>query len=81
MTSLAAAILDFQIFSNSNVNTEISVKTTFSDWNLQNCKIHCKVISIQAKIVTFLAKKCIFVVNTQVARLIMMTSSIVTSLN
>ena len=49
MTSLAAAILDFQIFkifSNSNLNTENSEKTTFSDWNLQNCKIHCKIISI-----------------------------------
>ena len=34
MTSLAAAILDFQIFnffSNSNLNTENSEKTTFSD--------------------------------------------------
>ena len=49
MTSLAAAILDFQsfkFFSNSNLNTENSEKTTFSDWNLQNCKIHCKTISI-----------------------------------
>ena len=49
MTSLAAAILDFQLFkmfSNSNLNTENSEKTTFSDWNLQNCKIHCKIISI-----------------------------------
>ena len=49
MTSLAAAFLDFQIFkifSNSNFNTENSEKTTFSDWNLQNCKIHCKIISI-----------------------------------
>ena len=42
MTLLVAAILDFQIFkifSNSNLNTENSEKTTFSDWNLQNCKI------------------------------------------
>ena len=49
MTSLVAAILDFQIFnffSYSNLNTENSAKTTFSDWNLQICKIHCKVISI-----------------------------------
>ena len=46
MTSLAAAILDFQFFSNSNLNTENSVKITFSDWNLQNCKIHCKIVSI-----------------------------------
>ena len=49
MTSLAAAILDFQIFkffSNSNLNTKDSEKTTFSDWNLQNCKIQCKIITI-----------------------------------
>ena len=81
MTSLAAAILDFQSFLNSNLNTENSVKITFSDWNLQNCKIHCKIISILAKIVAFLVKNCVFVVNTQVARLILMTSSIVTSFN
>ena len=49
MTSLATAILDYQIFKYflySNLNPENSEKTTFSDWNLQNCKIHCKVISI-----------------------------------
>ena len=49
MTSLVAAILDFQIFkffSYSNLNTENSEKTTFSDCNLQNYKIHCKIISI-----------------------------------
>ena len=46
MMSLVAAILDFQIFSYLNLNTENSEKTTFSDWNLQNCKIHCKVVSI-----------------------------------
>ena len=49
MRSLATATLDFQIFnffSNSNLNTENSEKTTFSDWNLQNRKIHCKIISI-----------------------------------
>ena len=49
MTSLVAAILDFQIFnffSYSSLNTENSKKKTFSDWNLQNYKIHCKVISI-----------------------------------
>ena len=46
MTSLVAAILDFQIFLYSNLNTENSEKTTFSDWNQQNCKIHFKVISI-----------------------------------
>ena len=37
MTSLAAAILDFQIFRffpNSNLNTENSKKTAFSNWNL-----------------------------------------------
>ena len=70
MTSLAAATLDFQIFkifSNSNLKTENSEKTMFSDWNLQNFKIHCKINSIYAKIVAFLAKNCIFVVNTQVA--------------
>ena len=33
-------------FSNSNLNTENSEKRTFSDWNLQNCKIHCKIIII-----------------------------------
>ena len=56
MTSLVATILDFQIlklFLYSNLNSENSKKTTFSDWNLQNFKIHCKVISIQAKIVAF----------------------------
>ena len=45
----AAAILDFQIFKifpNSNLNTENSEKTTFSDCDLENCKIHCKIISI-----------------------------------
>ena len=39
MTSLLAAILDFQIlnlFSYSDLNTENSEKTTFSDWNQQN---------------------------------------------
>ena len=49
MTSLVANILDFQIFNfflYSNLSTENSKKTTFSDWNLQNCKINCKVISI-----------------------------------
>ena len=49
MTSLVAAILDFKIFNilpYSNLNTENSEKTTFSDWNLQNYKIHCKIISI-----------------------------------
>ena len=49
MTSLVAGILDFQsfnFFSYSNLNAENSEKTTFSDWSLQNCKIHCKVISI-----------------------------------
>ena len=49
MTSPAAAILDFQIFNifpYSKLNTENSEKTTFSDWNLRSCKIHCKVISI-----------------------------------
>ena len=38
MTSLAASILDFQIFnffSKSNLNTENSETTPFSDWNLQ----------------------------------------------
>ena len=43
MTSLAAAIVDFEIFnffSNSNLNTANSEKTTFRDWNLHNCKIH-----------------------------------------
>ena len=59
---------NFQIFfSNSNLNTENSEKTTFSDWVLQNCKIHYKIISILVKIVAFLVKNCIFVVNTQVA--------------
>ena len=70
MTSLAAAILDFQILkflSYSNLNTGTSEKTTFSDWNLQNCKVRCKVISSYARIVVFLAKKIVFVVNTQVA--------------
>ena len=35
-------------FSNffSNLNTENSEKTIFSDWNLQNCEMHCKIISI-----------------------------------
>ena len=70
ITSLAAATLDFQIFkifSNSNLNTENSEKTMFSDWNLQNFKIQCKITSVYAKLVAFLAKNCIFVVNTLVA--------------
>ena len=46
MASLAAAILDFQIFSNSNLNTENSEKTTFSDWNLQNCEISIAKLSV-----------------------------------
>ena len=50
----------FPFFFIFEINTENSEKTTFSDWYLQNCKIHCKVVSIQAlflaKIVTFLAK-------------------------
>ena len=49
MTSLAATISDFQMFnsfSNSNLNTKNSEETIFSDWNLQNCQIHCKIISI-----------------------------------
>ena len=33
-------------FSFSNLNTENSQKTIFSDWNLQNFKIYCKIISI-----------------------------------
>ena len=37
---------NFQFFSYSNLNTENSEKTTFSDWNLRNYKSHCKVISI-----------------------------------
>ena len=53
ITSLVAAILDFQIFkffSNSNLNTENSDKTTLSDSNLQNCKIHCKVVVINTQV-------------------------------
>ena len=49
MTSLVAAILDFQIFkyfSYSKLNTGNSENTTFSDWNPQNYKIYCKIISI-----------------------------------
>ena len=49
LTSPVAAILDFQIFnffSHSNLNTENSEKTTFSDWNLQNYEFHCTIISI-----------------------------------
>ena len=52
MPSLVAAnrhlgFSNFQFFfSYSNLNAENSEKTTFSDWNLQNCKIHCKDISI-----------------------------------
>ena len=30
-----------------NSNTENSGRTAFNDWNLQNCKNHCKVVSIQ----------------------------------
>ena len=36
----------FRIFFLFELNTENGEKTTFSDWNLQNCKIHCKLISI-----------------------------------
>ena len=49
ITSLVAAILDLQIFkflSYLNLNAKNSEKTTFGDWNLQNNKIHCKIISI-----------------------------------
>ena len=49
MISIVAAILHFQIFkvfSYSNLNTENSEKAIFNDWNLQNYKIHCKIISI-----------------------------------
>ena len=45
MTSLAAAVLDFQIF-NFLIFNENGEKTTLIDWNLQNCQIHCKVIII-----------------------------------
>ena len=31
----------FQIFFIFELNTENSEKTTFSDWNPQNCKVHC----------------------------------------
>ena len=51
--------LGFSNFQNSfifELNTEYSEKTTSSDCNLQNCKTHCKVVSILAKIVTLLAK-------------------------
>ena len=37
---------NFQFFSYTNINTKNRNKTTFSDLNLQNSKIHCKVISI-----------------------------------
>ena len=60
MTSLAAAILDFQIFkifSNSNLNTENSEKTTFSDWNLQNCKINYQYLGENSR---FYSKKIAF---------------------
>ena len=39
-------ILDFQIFFLLELNTENGVKTAFSDWSLQNCKIRCKVVSV-----------------------------------
>ena len=37
---------NFQIFFIFELNTENSEKTTLDDSNLQNCKIHCKVVSI-----------------------------------
>ena len=37
---------NFRIFFIFEWNTENGEKTTFSDWNLQTCKIHCKVVSI-----------------------------------
>ena len=49
MTLLVAAILDFQNFkfsSYSNLNTENSEKATFSNWNLQNYRIHFKIVSL-----------------------------------
>ena len=52
VTSLVAAILDFQIFtffSYSNLNTENSEKTTFSDWNLQINKINLKLSVFRRK--------------------------------
>ena len=47
MTSQAVAILDFQIlfFHIFELNTENGEKT-FSVWDLQKCKIRCKVVSI-----------------------------------
>ena len=36
----------FQIFFIFELNIANGEKTTFSDWNLQNCQIHCKVVSI-----------------------------------
>ena len=33
---------NFQIFFIFELNPENGEKPTFSDWNLQNCKIHCK---------------------------------------
>ena len=35
---------NFYTFLIFELNTENGEKTTFSDWNLQNCKIHCKVV-------------------------------------
>ena len=35
----------FQFFFIFELNTEKRKRTTYNDWNLQNCTIHCKVIS------------------------------------
>ena len=59
MTSLAAAILDHQIFFVFKLNTENGEKTTNSDWNQQNCKSIVKLSVFRnflAKIVTFFSE-------------------------
>ena len=40
--------LNFQIFFIFEFNTENDEKATFSDWNLQICKSHCKLVSISS---------------------------------
>ena len=45
--------LNFQIFFIFELSTKNGEKTLFSDSNIQNCKIHCEVVSIYAKIVAF----------------------------
>ena len=42
----SGGFLNFQMFFILELNTENGEKTTLSERNVQNCNIHCKVVSI-----------------------------------